>query len=266
MRNISAAFALSLCALAVPAWAQERDYCPARPGLGTPACTIAPGRVSIETGLVDWQRDDTADARSDAIVIGDTLVRIGLTDTIEAQVGWTPFGRLRARDKATGAVSTFSRVGDAYLGVAANLANPDGSGYSIAVLPFVTVPVGRAPVGAGDWGAGLVVPMSYDLSDTLNLQFTGEADAATDGDGDGRHFAYSGTLGLGFPLSDAIGATIEVQGLRDQDPDGRSTQWLGALSVGWMPSADVQIDVGANIGLNPDAADAQVYFGISRRL
>ena len=38
------------------AWADDtpRDYCPARPGLGSPACTIDPGRVSVETSLADW--------------------------------------------------------------------------------------------------------------------------------------------------------------------------------------------------------------------
>ncbi|MBA3838287.1 MAG: transporter, partial [Zymomonas sp.] len=39
-----AVLAMVLALLSVnPAWGQARDYCPARPGLGTPACTIAPG-------------------------------------------------------------------------------------------------------------------------------------------------------------------------------------------------------------------------------
>jgi hypothetical protein len=259
--------ALCLAAWAAPARSQapDRAYCPARPGLGTPACTIAPGRVSVEIGIATWERDDAARARTDAIVAGDTLLRVGLTDSVEALIGWTPFGRVRFRD-AAGAVETADRVGDVLIGAKANLRNPDGGGFSIAVQPFATLPVGRAPVGAGDWSAGVVAPMSYDLDSRLNLQFSPEVDAAADGDGRGRHLAYGGTLGLGVLVAEGVGVTFEVQAARDRDPDGASAPLLGAVSAGWAPAADRQIDVGATLGLNRDAPDLQLYFGFSQRL
>jgi len=257
--------ALALLLLPAAAFGEERDYCPARPGLGTPACTIAPGHVSVETGLVDWTRDDSPDSREDKILIGDTLVRVGLTDSIEAQVGWTPFGHDRTRDKRTGAVQSVGRVGDATLGLKANLHNPDGSGFSLAVQPFVMVPVGRAPIGGGDWGAGVLVPVSFDLGHNLSLQVTPEADAAVDQDGRGRHFAASGTVGLGVAISKSLNGTIEFQELRDEDPSGKTTQALASLSLAWMARADWQFDIGAVAGLDHDAPDAELYAGISRR-
>lgn len=257
--------AVALLFLPTAAFAEDRDYCPARPGLGTPACTIAPGHVSVEIGLADWTRDDSADARQDTIVIGDTLVRIGLTDSVEAQVGWTAFGHDRTRDKQTGAVSSTGRIGDAMLGLKANLSHPDGSGFSLAVQPFVTLPIGRAPIGAGDWGAGVLVPVSFDLGHKLSLQFTPEADAAVDQDGRGRHFAASGTVGLGVAISGSVNGTIEFQELRDEDPSGKTTQALASVSLGWMPRNDWQFDMGAAAGLNHDAPAAELYAGISRR-
>lgn len=255
---------LAWCAAAT-ARAQERDYCAARPGLGTPACTMAPGRVSVELAIADWQRDDSGGVRDDLVTLAETQLRIGLSETSEAVIGWAPFGHQRTRDAASGAVTRESGVGDAYIAFKANLANPDGSGFSIAVQPFVTVPIGSAPLGAGDWGAGIVVPVSYDISDALKLEFTGEADAAPDSDGRGRHAAYSGTIGLDFVLSEAVETTIEVQGLRDRDPTQRATQWLGALSFDWKPTDDLQLDVGANVALDADAPDAEIYAGIARR-
>jgi len=83
--RIQMGLAAILLIVAAPAFAEERDYCPARPGLGTPACTISPGRVSVEMGLADWSVDQDSSQRTDTVLIGDTLVRIGLTDTIEAQ-------------------------------------------------------------------------------------------------------------------------------------------------------------------------------------
>ena len=252
--------------VAAPAWADERDYCPERPGLGTPACTVAPGRVSIETSLGDWSLQDDPDSRTDTVLIGDAKLRVGLTDSIEAQVGWTPLGIVRTRDKASGAVDTATRTGDVELAVKANLRHPDGQGLSIAVLPFVTIPVGRAPVGAGDWGAGLVLPVTYDLSDKLNLEVTPEVDAVVDGDGHGRHFAASATAGLALALTKKLTGTAEFEVQRDDDPAGKTTQVLGALSLAWMVRDDFQLDLGGVAGLNHDAPDAEVYVGIARRI
>ncbi len=248
-----------------PALAEERDYCPTRPGLGTTPCTIAPKHVSVETALADWTLDDQSDQRSDTVLIGDTFVRVGLTDSIEAQFGWTPYGHVRTRDKTTGAVDNAGRVGDVTLGMKANLLHPDGSGLSIAVQPFASLPVGRAPVGAGNWGAGVVVPVTYDLSDTLNLQTTSEIDAAVDSDGSGRHLAYSEVIGLGVKLSKTLTATIEGEVLRDEDPRGKTAQDLASASLAWAAKHDLQVDLGAVAGLNRTAPNLELYVGVSRR-
>jgi hypothetical protein len=247
------------------AQAEDRGYCPTRPGLGTTPCTIAPGRVSVETALTDWTLTQDSTERSDTVLIGDSFVRVGLADRIEAQVGWTPFGHVRTRDKLAGTIDSADRVGDVTLGFKANLRHPDGSGVSIAVQPFVTLPVGRAPLGAGAWGTGVVVPVSFDLSDKVNFATTSEADAAVDQDGHGRHFAASETLGLGFKLSSTLTATIESQLLRDEDPSGATTQGLASLSLAWMAKDDLQFDVGGVAGLDHDAPDVELYIGVSRR-
>ncbi|TCQ09562.1 transporter [Sphingomonas faeni] len=263
MKALSVAL-LSFAALyATSASAQDREYCPERPGLDTPACTIAPGKISVETSIADWTRDDQPGSREDNILFGDTLVRVGVSDTIEARIGWTPFGHDRKRD-STG-VDTVNGVGDVSLGMKANLLNPDGSGVSVSVLPFVTLPVGRSSIGAGDWGAGFLVPLTYELSDTVSLDLTPEIDAAVDQDGNGRHLAYSSTAGLAFKVAKDFTLTGEVQALRDNDPDQHATQALAALSLAWMANDDLQFDILGAAGLNDDTPDTRVYAGISRR-
>ncbi len=263
MKALSVAL-LSFAALyATSASAQDREYCPERPGLDTPACTIAPGKISVETSIADWTRDDQPGSREDNILFGDTLVRVGVSDTIEARIGWTPFGHDRKRD-STG-VDTVNGVGDVSLGMKANLLNPDGSGVSVSVLPFVTLPVGRSSIGAGDWGAGFLVPLTYELSDTVSLDLTPEIDAAVDQDGNGRHLAYSSTAGLAFKVAKDFTLTGEVQALRANDPDQHATQALAALSLAWMANDDLQFDILGAAGLNDDTPDTRVYAGISRR-
>ncbi|BCA62140.1 hypothetical protein HMP09_1374 [Sphingomonas sp. HMP9] len=243
--------------------AQDREYCPDRPGINTPACTIAPGKISVETSIADWTRDDQPGSREDTILFGDTLVRVGVSERIEARIGWTPLGHDRLRDSA--GVDSVNGVGDVSLGMKANLFNPDGAGLSVAVLPFVTLPVGRSAIGAGDWGAGFLVPVTYELSDTVSLDLTPEIDAAVDQDGNGRHLAYSSAAGLSFKLDKAFTLTGEMQALRDDDPQGHETQAVAALSLAWMANDDLQFDIFGAAGLNANTPDARVYAGISRR-
>lgn len=267
-RGVSPRFFLLLAAAAAatPAFANDegRDLCPDRPGLGTPACTVEPGAVVLEIGLADWTLDRTADSRTDSWSFGDALLRTGLTPSLEVQIGWTMLGHVRERDRATGETHRRTRTGDVTLALRQNLSNPDGSGFSVALMPYATLPLGGSGVGAGDWGAGLIIPASVELG-VLSLGVTPHIDSAVDEDGDGRHLAYGSVVGIGFGVSGDVSMAAEVSLARDRDPGGRTTEALAGLSAGWQPDADSQWDMGANVGLNRDSPDVELYFGYARR-
>lgn len=240
-----------------------RDFCPDRPGLGTPACTMDAGHAAVELGLGDWTLTRQSGEREDDLATGDLLVRYGLTSSLEMQVGWTAYTHVRTR--SGNIVTRNGGTGDVFVALRQNLHNPDGSGFSIALMPYATLPTGSDGIGAGDWGAGLLVPMSYELPHGFALGLTAEADAAVDADGNGRHLAYSAIFGLDVPLAEKLGATAELSVGRDEDPGGHSTQEIAGLSIGWTPNDNLQLDVGANAGLNRNAPDVEVYFGVARR-
>ena len=249
----------------VPADAQERrDLCPDRPGLGTPACTVDEGDIVFELGIGDWTRDRNGSVRTDAIVAGDALLRVGLTSSLEAQIGWTAVGRVRERDRALGTVATQTGVGDVTIALRQNLRNPDGSGFSVAAMPYVMLPVGGQAIGAGDWGAGLLLPASVELG-SVSLGLTPQVAAATDGDGKGLHLAYGASAGVGFDVTDNLSMAVELAAVRDRDPAGHVTELLGGISAGWQVGDDSQWDIGANIGLNQDSPDMQLYLGFVQR-
>lgn len=250
---------------AAPALAGERDFCADRPGLDTPACTVDPGHLQAELGMVDWTLDRQPDSRADTILAGDLQLRYGLGESTEARVGWTAYGHVRERDRATGAVDRASRTGDVTLGLKRNLMSPDGSGTSLAILPEVSIPVGREPVGAGDWSASLRVPVTREVTKDIQFELTPEIDAAVDEDGSGRHLAYGGAIGLGERLSDTLTATAELAAMRDRDPSEHRTMALASLSLAYQPTKDSQLDVGTVAGLDHAAPDIELYVGVSRR-
>lgn len=257
---------VALLACSTPAFAQdgggeEPRFCPNRPSLGASGCTTLPGQVHVEFSGVDWQRDNNSDTREDTLLFGDVFARIGITPHAELQIGWTPLGSVRTLDKATGRVSRQSGTGDVRLGFRRSLSHPDGEGLSTALEPFVTLPVGSKALSDGDWSAGLGVPVYWQMNEKWSLSFTGEAAAAVDEDGTGRHFDTTGVFGVGYSLTDAISATVEFSVERDNDPAGHVTRTLAAGSIGWQPTDRTQIDLLFVHGLNRDAPDTQLVVG-----
>jgi hypothetical protein len=253
---------IALTGTAAHADTELREFCADRPGLDTPACTIDPGHAMVEVGLGDWTLDRQPDSRTDTIVAGDLLFRYGLDPTTEVQVGWTGYGHVRVRDKATGEVTRTSRTGEVLLSVRKSLAGPDGK---VAIQPFVTLPAGRSPVGAGDWGAGVLLPFGFDLGKSIQIAFTPEIDAAVDEDGSGRHLAFGSVAGLTEALTRQINLTEEISAQRDNDPSGHATTTLASLSLAYQSSKNSQFDVGTVVGLNRNSPDVEVYFGVARR-
>ena len=262
MRSCLMAIGLTVF-LAQPVMA--RDYCPDRPGMDTPPCTVEPGRFSAETSLADWTRDSAPDARTDTVLIGDLALRYGIADHAEVRLGWTPYGYARSRDRASGVVNVMRGVGDVTIGIKRNLVDPDGKRLSIAVLPAITLPAGGRAIGAGDWGATLLVPVSVPLTGTVSFALTPEIDAAADADRHGRHLAYGTAGGLAIAPRAGLSLAIEAAVMHDDDPAGASTQAAAGAAMGVMFGQHLQLDAGAELGLNRSTPDRRLYVGIARQ-
>ena len=263
--KLALALAAAFAAIGTANAQDLRPLCPDRPGLDTPACTVDPGHLVAEMGAIDWSLDRSPGQRSDSFTFGDMLLRYGVADHAEVQLGWTALGTVRTHDSTTGAVAHSSGTGDITLAVRRNLSHPDGSGFAAAVMPYATLPVGGATIGAGDWGAGLIVPLSYSLTDKLGLSLTPEIDAAVDQDRHGRHLAYGSAIGLTAAVTQSVSSALELQAVRDRDPADHATQALASLSVAWQPKSNLQLDMGAVAGLNHASPDVELYMGIARR-
>ncbi|TMA36248.1 MAG: transporter [Deltaproteobacteria bacterium] len=246
---------------ALAAAAQEpRGLCADRPGLATPPCTVDAGHLQVETGISDWTRELGSAERSDAVTVGETELRYGVTDAIEARVGWTPYGWVRTRDRIAGETDERSGVGDVTLGAKVNPVELGAA--SLALLPFATLPAGQRPIGAGDWGFGLAAPIAFELFEGAELELTPEVDAAVDEDGSGRHLAFGGPVGLDVDLTRQVSIAAELAAIRDRER--HDTTALAGLSAAWRPRGDWQLDLGANIGLNHHSPDIEVYAGIAK--
>lgn len=252
----------AILTIGAPALADDEPrFCPTRPNLGGSSCTTEPGRVHFEISALDWQRDDQPDQREDRIVTADILTRIGIGKNTELQFEWVGYGRDRTRDKAAAMVDTATGTGDMTFAVRQHLAGQKGKPFSAGLQAFVTAATGRYPIGAGTWSTGIIVPVQYELTEKVAIAVTGEADAAANRSGSGRHLAYSEITGLRYKFTDQVTATAEVSLERDDEPDQHETLALAALSAAWRPTKVLQFDILAATGLNAAAPDLRVVTG-----
>jgi len=256
---------IAAVAAAAPAAAQDAGprFCPNQPSLESSACTTEPGRLQLEVTGPDWTLDRDADERDDLLTLGGFQARLGVGPSTEVQLSWVPWGRDRTLDRRTGLLDRSAGVGDVRLAVRQNLHNPDGKGLSFGLEPFVTLPTGGRALGDGDWGAGLVLPVTYDVTDGVTLGVTVEGDAAADEDRRGRHIAGNIVSGVSVDLSSALSVTAEAEYLADRDPAGHEHQWLLASGVQWRVAPTRALFAEAIRGASGDAPDWRLYAGVA---
>lgn len=259
-----ASTALAVLAFAGAAHAEARDFCPDRPGKGSPPCVLDAGRFQLEVSGVDATLDRSGGISTHDIAYGGLELRLGLTATVEGQLAWTPYERVRTKDH--GVVSTVSGAGDLGLALRWSLKNPAGDGVSIALQPFVTAPTGAHGIGGDLWQGGVIVPMSFPLSADWSLSLSPQVEARENASGAGRHAGYALAGGVGRAVGPVnLGAELWVD--RDQDPSGHVTQASFDLTAAWTPKAlkDVQLDASAYVGLNRRTPDLELVVGMAHR-
>ena len=270
MREFTKVLACGVACVAAAAEAEDSNadrLCSERPGLTTSACITAPGRLQTETALADWTLERRDGERVDTVLIGDTLIRYGIGGKTEVRLGWTPYGVERDRD-ADASVVRANRVGDATVGVKTSIVERKGdTGLALSVIATALLPVGRRPIGAGDWGAIFELPVTYRTSKKISLQATPIVAAAVDDDGRGRHALYGSAVEVEYSLSETLKTDVSAQVTRDDDPDPmmRGTPALGSVAFSWQPGQNTQLDLGTNVGLNRAAPDIEVFAGVSHR-
>jgi hypothetical protein len=219
--------------------------------------------LQIETGLADWSLQRASGARDSSLVVGETTVKYGLTARSDIEIDIAPWQRVTGR--ASGVRSRASGFGDITVAYKHRLTG-DSVPVAIAALSFVKLPTAQHALGNGKWEAGLLMPIGYSIPSTrLSLGLTPELDRVADGDGRGHHTAMAQVISLGWQADDKLSLSGELWGQWDWDPAGTGKQYSVDGSIAYLVRDNLQIDGGANFGLNPQTPDVEIYTGVSTR-
>lgn len=264
MRGLRTIFAAALVGAATPALgADEQPICADRPSKSTGPCTVPQGKWQVETGLVDWSRDSSDGVRTDSVTWGNTAIKYGISSKADVELWVTPLQTLSIH--GGGFDEHHSSFGDTLLRVKYALTR-DNAPVQVTLDPFVKIPTANHELGNGKVEGGLLVPVQISLGKgPFTLSLDPEIDLLANGSGHGHHLATQQVVNLGIAASDKVNLSTEIWANWDWDPDGTGKQVSWDASGAYLLTKDLQVDAGANFGLNKQTPDVELYTGISYR-
>ncbi|MEQ1784192.1 MAG: transporter, partial [Hyphomonadaceae bacterium] len=109
----------------------------------------------------------------------------------------------------------------------------------------------------------VILPLGFSIADSVGASVMLQVNALKDSSDDyAAEFIVSGTVG--FDITDQIGGYVELFASKFDDI-GEKTQATFDFGVTYSPEAELQFDAGANLGLNSNTEDMQLFVGVSRR-
>lgn len=254
---------LSAQARAADSDTQQPPICTDRPTKASATCTVPKGQWQLEADLGNDTVDRQPDTRIETLYFTNPTLKYGIGERTDLQLNWAPGIRIRSTDRATGARQSLSGAGDAYLRLKTRFY--ENARVGIAVIPFVKAPTARNGIGNGAWEGGVALPVGITLPRSFTLTFGPEVDALANAGGNGRHAAVVNLVNLSHPLGSRASLAVELWSMSNRDPSGTVKQASADIAVTWLATPTLQLDAGANIGLNDATPDSQVYIGLSHR-
>lgn len=226
-----------------------------RPDVTESPRTVDAGALQLELSFIEaaWN------GGTRQIDVAPFLFKVGLTDSIDLQLGFTPFSHARSDDR-----STERGVGPSQIRVKINLWGNDEGPTALGIMPFLTLPTGDDAFGPEKVEGGFIIPFAVDLTETLSLGLMAEFDLVHIAESDDYDLEFVHTAALGFPLVDALGGYVEYIGVWAESGANDYRASLGG-GVVYGLNDHTSLDAGAIVGLAGDADDLALFAGMTLR-
>jgi hypothetical protein len=250
-----------------PASSGLREFTTDRPDVTESPFTVDPGHVQIETTLLGYTRSrkDAAGFVTDTYEFGTTNVRIGVTERLEVNVVWQPYGIVDARG---GGVAT-QGVGSVDLRAKLNLWGNEGASApgdtALALLPYVTLPTDRNnQVGETEAAFGLIVPLAIEMGGGFGLGLNAAVNFSRPDRATPYDAAVLTSASLGYTWMEGLGSYAEVVWEFSRGPGAGDIVSINTgMTIGL--GTDWQLDMGVNVGASSAADPLAPFLGISAR-
>jgi len=192
----------------------------------------------------------------------DPTLKLGLTNTIDAELQITPYESVITKSAA--ATSSVSGVGDTVARLKINVLGDDRGAVALALLPYVKLPTAQSGLGNGSVEGGLILPISFSAPGGFTVIVMPEGDYLKNTTGSGYHGAFDFLINVSHPLDQRWSLYSEVFTTQSFQAQVKPVYTLDeAMTCALTPN--LQLDFGGNFSLNDVAPKTQIYAGLSQR-
>jgi hypothetical protein len=245
--------------------AQMRDFETDRPPKANVPYTVDAGHFQYEADIVNFTTQASGPTHTETLLVINPTLKVGVTNNVDLEFNMAPVVGIHAFDGATGMSSTVWGNGDLFVRAKVNLWGDDGGSSAFALIPYVKAPTAPAGIGNGAVEDGVIAPLSFSLPNGFTLLFNSELDALKDSADDGRHANYVDLVNLSHQIVKDVTLYVELWSDFNNDPTQKTKQYSFDTALAWTVCPNLQLDVGANAGLNSQTPALQVFAGISQR-
>ena len=245
--------------------ANLRGFNADRPTKSNSPITVDAGHWQIETDLFNYQHSNAGGVTTRVYTTLDPVAKLGITNNLDFEVAFGGFNyeQVFAPGQSSSA-QQFRGSGDTVLRAKVNLFGNEG-GAALALIPYVKVPTAAQGLGNGHTDGGLIAPFSVTVPYGFVVLVEPEVDVITNFSNAGHHFNYAQLLNVSHAIgSTPLTAYAEIYSSLGTDKNIPPVYTFDT-AVSWMVKDNLQLDVGANIGLNKASPNLQLYTGIAAR-
>lgn len=237
-----------------------------RPDSTESAYSVDAGHFQIESSFFDFTRDrrNDDDVTQRSLAVAPTILKLGLTNRVDAQLGFAPLTFTDQTDRAAGEKSEDRGFSDLMIRVKTNLWGNDAGPSAAAVMPFVTLPTGDDGISADHVEGGLIFPFALTLPAEFSMGAMAEFDIVRNADNNGYAIDCFHTATVGHDLVGDLAGFVEYAGRADLSGE---LDYRASFNTGltYALTPDLQFDGGIRLGLTRAADDFGFFLGLSWR-
>ena len=226
--------------------------------------TVDAGHVQYETDFVNYTHSNVGGVSTRLFTALDPVLKLGLTNRIDLEVQFNGYNWLDVNQPGSNrAIARARGAGDLVLRTKVNLFGNEG-GPALALIPYVKFPTAARTIGNGHTEGGVIAPLTLPLPWDFTLLLESEVDVLKNAVNAGHHFSFSQLINVSHPIGPKLTASLELFSALGTDK-GNPPIYTLDTALAYAVTDTLQLDIGANAGLNKNAPNLQVYTGIGQR-
>ncbi len=229
--------------------------------------TVDAGHFQVGMDIANLTYDRANSSRGNtrfaAYEVAPMNLKVGLLNSLDFQLVYTPFRWERTEDRDTRTIEHKSGFEGITPRFKLNLVGNDGGFFVLALIPFVKLPLTQQHIGNGSIEGGLGIPYAFDIPG-WDVGFQSTFHLKRDETGRGYHTEFDNSVSVGHGVIGKLSAAVEFFSRVSGE---RGAEWVGTFDA-WLTyqiNKNLRLDGGAYIGVTPAADDWHPFIGMTWR-